>query len=76
MMYVWGVMWKIVHFDWERKSIVGSMLCAAVSDPLSGPDYRLYGIIHQSLAVFMFGTATAIIARGSLFTSTECKKED
>jgi len=72
-LYHWIVMQGISYLTLAN---VGSMLCAAVSDPLSGPDYRLYGIIHQSLAIFMFGTAMAIIARGSLFSSTECKKED
>lgn len=42
---------------------VGSMLCAAPSDPFHGPYYRLFGVVHQFLAIAVFGTLAAILAR-------------
>lgn len=44
---------------------VGSMLCAATSDPFAGPDYRLMGILHQAAAVAVFGTLTGLLGEAS-----------
>jgi hypothetical protein len=44
---------------------VGSMLCAATSDPFSGPDYRLIGILHQLVSIGTFGTISALFSEWS-----------
>lgn len=44
---------------------VGSMLCAATSDPFSGPDYRLIGIVHQFVAIVTVGSFSAICSEWS-----------
>ena len=54
----WVIMMWIGYFTLAN---VGSMLCAATSDPFSGPNYRLFGIGHQSFAIAVFGTCSAIL---------------
>ena len=61
--WVWSL-WHFVIMMWTgyfTLANVGSMLCPAASDPFSGPDYRMVGIIHQSLSVFVFGTLAALL---------------
>ena len=52
---------------------VGSMLCPATSDPFAGPDYRLWGILHQAVAVGVFGILTGLLADSS---SSDRPKDD
>jgi len=61
--WVWSL-WHWVVMMWTgyfTLANVGSMLCPAASDPFAGPDFRLAGIIHQSLSVAIFGTLAALL---------------
>ena len=81
----WSV-WHWIVMQWISYltlANVGSMLCAAASDPFTGPDYRLVAIVHQSLAIFLFGSLTASLCpqaqRGKLVgtnASSSNSKED
>ena len=54
---------------------MGSMLCPAYSDPFAGPNFRLIGIIHQSVAVFAFGSLTARIAEWNIIANDDREPE-
>ena len=80
----WSV-WHWIVMQWISYltlANVGSMLCAAASDPFTGPDYRLVAIVHQSLAIFLFGSLTASLCpqpqRGKLVgtNASSNSKED
>ena len=67
----WGIMW-LGYLSWAN---VGSMLCPAYSDPFAGPNFRLIGIVHQSVAVFLFGSLTARIAEWNIITNNKNGKK-
>jgi len=61
--WVWSL-WHFVVMQWTgyfTLANVGSMLCPAASDPFPGPNYRMVGIIHQSICVAVFGTLAAFL---------------
>ncbi len=53
---------------------VGHMLCAAVSDPLAGPYYRVIGIAHQFLATTLSGAAVGLLDK-LMIAHTQSEKE-
>ncbi len=40
---------------------VGSMVCSAPSDPFDKTYYRMYGIVHQFIGIFLFGNIVALV---------------
>jgi len=78
--WVWSL-WHWVVMMWTgylTLANVGSMLCPAASDPFSGPDYRMVGILHQSVSVAIFGTLAALLgeARGWLRPTSQSLTSD
>ena len=68
----WGALMWLGYLSWAN---VGSMLCPAYSDPFAGPNFRLIGIIHQSVAVFAFGSLTARIAEWNIIANDDREPE-
>ena len=62
----WVVLMWVGYMTWAN---AGSMLCPAYSDPFAGPDFRLIGIVHQSVAVLAFGSLTARIAEWKIIAN-------
>ena len=78
------LLWSFWHFvvmmwtGYWTLANVGSMLCPATSDPFSGPNYRMAGIGHQSVAVFIFGTIAALLGECRIWqkkTPAEAKRD-
>ena len=67
----WGALMWLGYLSWAN---VGSMLCPAYSDPFAGPNFRLIGIVHQSVAVFAFGSLTARIAEWNIIANDKNEK--
>ena len=42
------------------------MLCAAVSDPFSGPNYRWFAMAHQSALILVFGKIYTVLVTSLL----------
>ena len=62
-------LWAIYHWCivqavsvWTLANI-GNMLCAAISDPFYGSDYRLHGVWHQFVCTAIMGTLCGYIAK-------------
>ena len=59
-LYHWVVLQSVSFYTLAN---VGSMLCAAVSDPFEGPDYRLHAIWHQFVCTAIMGSLCGLAAR-------------
>ena len=59
-LYHWIVLQSVSFYTLAN---VGSMLCAAVSDPFEGPNYRLHAIWHQFVCTAIMGTLCGTAAK-------------
>ena len=51
----WLAVWTLAN--------IGSMLCPAITDPFPPAMYRIHGLWHQLLAVFLMGALGAVLLR-------------
>jgi len=57
---------------------LNNMVCPAVSDPFSGPYYRIIGCCHQPLLIFLYGKIFCVLGRKFVegFSGTQLQKLD
>lgn len=57
---------------------LNNMVCPAVSDPFSGPYYRIIGCCHQPLLIFLYGKIFCVLGHKFVesFSGTQPQKLD